>query len=67
MLNTSRRASVQKPLPYLAVSRGGHKYVFRYEEGNEGKLITTLLEYADNPELNLTWLDVLLILRKLND
>lgn|GEM_PF-6103501 len=57
--------AIDNPMPYVALARGDDYYVFRYEKGNEAELVSTIMEYADSADLNFTWLDVLLILRRL--
>jgi len=59
------RIALENPMPYVALARGDDCYVFRYEKGNEAELLSTLMDYAEDADLNFTWLDVLLILRGL--
>ncbi|HUS57756.1 MAG TPA: hypothetical protein VM141_03810 [Planctomycetota bacterium] len=63
------RAASETPspsvLPYIALNRGRDYFIFRYSKGNEAELISTIVEYAQNEDLNFTWSDVLLILRRL--
>ena len=44
-------------LPYIALNRGNDYYIFRYSKGNEAELISTLVEYAQNKDLNFTWME----------
>jgi hypothetical protein len=48
------------------LSVGEHKYLFRYEKGNEAGLISCLMEYARDERFNLGWLEALMLIRKLN-
>ena len=57
--------TLDRPMRYVAIARGRDRYVLRYEKGGEAKLLSTLIEYAGDKDLNLTWLDVLLIMHKL--
>jgi len=63
------RAASETPspsvLPYIALNRDRDCFIFRYSKGNEAELISTIVEYAQNEDLNFTWSDVLLILRRL--
>ena len=52
-------------LPYIALNRDSDYFIFRYSKGNEAELISTLVEYAQDEDLNFSWVDVLLILRQL--
>jgi hypothetical protein len=58
------RMTLDRPLPYVALCRGGDHYIFRYEKGREAQLFSTLVELAENEDLNFTWLDILLILHE---
>jgi len=59
------RPAIESPTACVALSRGNDYYLFRYEEGSEAELLSTIIEYAGAPDLNFTWLDVLLILHQL--
>ena len=59
------RIATDRFMTCVALTRGDDHYVVRYEKGNETKLLSTLVDYAESKDLNFTWLDVLLIMHRL--
>ncbi len=59
------KSTLETPMQYVAISRGDHFYIFRYQPQTESELVDALIDCAENESLNFTWLDVLLIMRKL--
>ena len=59
------RRLLDRPMPYIALNRNHEYFIFRYEKGQEARLISTLIDCAENDELNFTWTDVVLILRQM--
>ena len=59
------RTVTEIPLVCVALQRADDHYVFRYEKGNEAKLLASLIDFAENDDLTFTWVDVLLIMRRL--
>jgi hypothetical protein len=41
----------------LKLTKGRHRYVFRYREGQEPCLLGALVELAERPDVDLDWLD----------
>lgn len=46
-----------KAVNVLALVRDGHRYVFLYDDNSIESVLTTLGEYASDPELDFTWYD----------
>lgn len=45
----------------LVLAKKGHRFVFRYNPGDEPRLLQTLLEMAHDPRSGLEWFDVALL------
>ena len=41
----------------LSLSKGGHKYVFRYSPGHEDEVVDQIVQLAEDNDTNLDWLD----------
>ena len=41
----------------MTMVKGPHKYVFRYSEGSENDIVEEIVRLADDPDVNLDWLD----------
>lgn len=54
-------------LRQLSLVKGGHQYVFRYEEGEEETLIESLMELANRTDLEFDWFDAAVLSRQAND
>lgn len=48
---------MSKPMNVLALVRDGHRYVFLYDDNSVDMILTTLSDYASDPELDFTWYD----------
>ena len=59
------KPALETPMQYVTLCRGDHFYIFRYLPETESELVDALTECAENENLNFTWLDVLLIMRRL--
>ena len=59
------RTATKAHMTSIALKRAGNHYVFRYERGNESELLAALIDCATNDDMTFTWLDVLLIMRRL--
>ena len=55
-LSTPQCESVTGQRQLLLLNRG-HKYVFRFNVGDESKVLDGLLEMARDPESSLDWFD----------
>ena len=45
----------------LVLVKGAERYIFVYEDRNLAKILTTVLRYAANPELDFTWHDAAVV------
>ncbi len=41
----------------LVLNKGGEKYIFRYETGQEGPLLDALVDCATDPRTDFDWFD----------
>ena len=41
----------------LTLTKGGHRYVFRYAPGGEGLIVDEIMRLADDPGSGVSWLD----------
>ena len=48
---------MSKSMNVLALVRDGHRYVFLYDDNSVDTILTTLSDYASDPELDFTWYD----------
>lgn len=48
---------MSKSMNVLALVRDGHRYVFLYDDNSVDTVLTTLSDYASDPELEFTWYD----------
>ena len=48
---------MSKSMNVLALVRDGHRYVFLYDDNSIDTVLTTLSDYASDPELDFTWYD----------
>ncbi|MHC5183394.1 MAG: hypothetical protein ACYSPI_03850 [Planctomycetota bacterium] len=39
----------------LMLNKGAEKFIFRYEEGNEGQLLDAFVASASNPQTDFDW------------
>ena len=62
---SGRTATQPRSMTCVALKRGEDHYVFQYERGNESELLAALMDCAENDDVTFTWLDVLLIMRRL--
>jgi hypothetical protein len=53
----SSGGSSKKESRQLTLVKKGHYYVFRYQPGEEGALLQTLIDLAENPSSPLDWFD----------
>ena len=49
----------------LVLNKGNEKFVFRYEEGNEGQLLDAFVAAASNPQTSFDWFDAAVLSFKL--
>ncbi len=52
---------MQKSVNVLAIVRDGHRYVFLYDDTSIDTVLSTLSQYASDPELDFTWYDAALL------
>ena len=48
-MNTRRRC--------LSLAKGRHRYVFRYCEGQESRLLASFVQLAEDPQADFDWFD----------
>lgn len=58
---------MQKYLKQLVFNKNGEKYIFRYEQGSEDKLLDVLVEQAKDPQTNFDWFDASVLSFKLTE
>ena len=51
----------------LVLVKNGHRYVFRYEKGEETKVLAGLVEMARDPRSELDWFDVAVLSHQLGE
>jgi hypothetical protein len=49
----------------LVLVKNGHRYVFRYERGEETKVLSGLVEMAKDPKSELDWFDAAVLSHQL--
>ena len=49
----------------LVLNKGAEKFIFRYEEGQEGQLLDALVEQAEDRRTNFDWFDAAVLSFKL--
>ncbi len=52
---------------YIAIIKGKHNYILRYEGGDEPQLLKRVLDYAKDPTSNLDWQDVVYFIRRIRE
>lgn len=45
----------------LELAKGRHRYIFRYREGQEGAVLSALVELADRADCDFDWFDAALL------
>jgi hypothetical protein len=48
---------MSKSMNVLALVRDEHRFVFLYDDSSVETMLTTLSQYASDPELEFTWYD----------
>ena len=56
---------MQKSVRQLVLNKGRERFVFRYEDGQEHKLLDVLIEQAQDPRTNFDWFDAAVLSFKL--
>jgi hypothetical protein len=54
-------------LRQLSLVKDGHRYVFRYQEGDEESLIQELMDMAGRTDLGFDWFDAAMLSRQVNE
>ena len=60
-----RAMGMQDPQRELTLYKGLERFIFRYERGQEERLLDILIEYAGQSHTNLDWFDVSVLSLKL--
>ena len=45
----------------LILDKGGHRYVFRYRDGAESRIVDEIMCLAERDDCNLDWLDAAML------
>lgn len=45
----------------LELEKGRHRYIFRYRQGQEGLVLSALVELADRADCDFDWFDAALL------
>ncbi|MEZ6062798.1 MAG: hypothetical protein R3C19_20845 [Planctomycetaceae bacterium] len=53
-----------KSVNVLAIVRDGHRYVFLYDDDSIDSILSTLSQYASDPELDFTWHDAAILAQR---
>ena len=56
---------MQNAKQHLILNKGGERFVFRYERGQEEELIAVLLEHAADNRTDFDWIDAAVLRLKL--
>lgn len=54
-------------LQQVSLVKNGHRFIFRYQEGDEESLIETLMEMAGRTDLAFDWFDAAVLSRQVNE
>ncbi len=55
---------MHKSVNVLALVRDGHRYVFLYDDNSIETVLSTLSDYASDPELDFTWYDAAVLAQR---
>lgn len=55
---------MSKSVNVLALVRDDHRFLFVYEDGDVDTVLSTLSEYASDPELEFTWYDAAMLAQR---
>lgn len=58
-------SSTAEARQFVVLAMNGEKFVFKYSAGGEAALISQLMDLAERDDCPLTWVEVLLTVRKL--
>ena len=64
--NTNEPLDIDEQRQVVLVKHG-HRYVFRYERGEESKVLTGLVDMARDPESDLDWFDAAVLSHQLGE
>jgi hypothetical protein len=56
---------MQRTQKQLVLNKGAEKYIFRYEEGQEGELLEALVAQANDSRTDFDWFDAAVLSFKL--
>jgi len=56
---------MEKSKRQLVLNKGAEKFIFRYDRGDEDKLIDTLIDYAKDSRTDFDWFDAAVLSFKL--
>ena len=55
---------MSKSMNVLALVRDEHRFVFLYDDNSVETMLTTLSQYASDPELEFTWYDAAMLAQR---
>lgn len=58
---------MSRTMNVLAIVRDGQRYVFLYDDSSIDALRAKLAEFAEDPELDFTWLDAATLSRRVRE
>ena len=56
---------MQKAKQHLILHKGGEKFIYRYEPGQEEDLLEALIEHAEDKRTSFDWIDAAVLRLKL--
>ncbi|HIK93594.1 MAG TPA: hypothetical protein EYG03_16720 [Planctomycetes bacterium] len=55
---------MSKSINVLALVRDDHRFIFLYDDNSVETMLTTLSQYASDPELEFTWYDAAMLAQR---
>ncbi len=55
---------MSKSMNVLALVRDKHRFVFLYDDNSVETMLTKLIQYASDPELEFTWYDAAMLAQR---
>ncbi|MEO2012897.1 MAG: hypothetical protein ABGZ53_00850 [Fuerstiella sp.] len=55
---------MSKSMNVLALVRDDHRFIFLYDDDSVETMLTTLSQYASDPELEFTWYDAAMLAQR---
>ncbi len=55
---------MSKSMNVLALVRDDHRFIFLYDDNSVETMLTTLSQYASDPEMEFTWYDAAMLAQR---